>query len=212
MADLTPIIRIGATSLQRLAETFAIQGLKPIQGSGKNPYDGKMGPVPVIDQPIATSILGTPVFCDLTLGDPVNQAANSFTDNNGVRRTFKAMNFQTILMTIDQTKNIEKTKIQGLDGEIKEYIGMGDYQVTINGIIPGGNGIYPRDDVNTLNQLLSAPIALVAISWWLQLFNIHNLVIDDFNAAQLPGEQSQQAFSIHASSDQNYEAQFIPGA
>jgi len=212
MADINTVIQVGATGIQRLVTEFGVQSIQPIQGTGKNPYVGKTGQPPVPDDPLYNSILGTPIYCDLTLGDPTNAAANAWTNNDGIQKSFKAMTFATILMTIDQTKVVERTSIRGRDGTVKEYIGMDDYQVTINGIIPGSNGVYPRSDVASLKQLLEAPIALVATSWWLQLFDIHYLVIDDFCIPQLPGEQSQQTFSIHAMSDSQLEVLFIPGA
>lgn len=212
MGDLKTIIRIGPSSIQRLTLSAGLGNVKPVQAGNNNPYAGNVPSGPVPDQALYTSILGTPVFCDLSLGDTTNPGANTYIDNNGIQRTFDPMTFATVLMTINQCKNIEKTKIQGRDGTIKEYIGLSDYLVTINGILPGSNGVYPKDDVAALKQILTAPIALVAVSWWLQVWDIHYLVIDDFDVPQLPGEQSQQTFSLRASSDALQEIQFIPGA
>jgi hypothetical protein len=212
MGDINTIIRIGASPVETLTTQFGIQNIKPIQGNSNNPYLGKLPSGPTPDPALYMGVLGTPIFSDLTLGDTANSGANTYTDNNGILRTFQPMTFATVLMTINQAKNQEKTKIQGRDGTIKEYIGLGDYIVTINGILPGSNGVYPRDDVAALKQILAAPLALVATSWWLQLFDISYLVIDDFGIPQLPGEQSQQSFSLHTSSDALAEIQFIPGA
>lgn len=212
MADVNTILQIGASGIKRLTTAFEIQSIQPIRGTGKNPYEGKTGEAPALDEPLRRSILGTPIFCDLTLGDPNNAHANAWTDNDGFLHSFKPVIFETLLMTIEQAKEIEVTAIQGRKGKVKEYIALDDYQVTINGILPGSNGVYPRGDVSQLQQLLEAPIALVTTSWWLQLFNIHYLVIKDFSFPQLPGEQSQQVFSIHAMSDDLLEIQFIPGA
>lgn len=212
MGDKDQIIRIGVTGLGRLATAFNLQNIKIIQGSGKNPYEGKIHANPETDLPLYYSTLGTPIFADITLGDPTNENKNSYTDPGGFPRRFNAMTFATVLLTILQTKNIVTTDIQGRDGSIKEYIGLGDYQVTINGIIPGSNGHYPDQEVNQLYQILRAPIAIDATSWWLQIFNIQFLVIKDFTIPQLPGEYSQQSFSINAVSDFQQEIKFIPGA
>jgi hypothetical protein len=212
MGDISTIIQIGPSSLKQLSASSGIPKVQPLQRDNNNPYDGAIPAALTPDSPLYMSILGTPIFSDITLGDFTNAGANTFTDNNGVRRSFRPMTFATVLMTINQVKNIEKTTIQGRDGTIKEYIGMGDFAVTINGILPGSNGVYPRDDVAALQAILAAPVALVATSWWLQLFNIHYLVVDDFDVPQLPGEQSQQSFSIHCSSDALQEIIFIPGA
>ena len=148
----------------------------------------------------------------LTLGDTINTSANRYTDNNGVVRQFTAMTFATVLLTVQQDKKIVTTEIPGRDGTVKEYIGMDDFQISINGIIPGTNGHYPADEVNQLNQLVKAPIAIAAVSWWLQIWDIHNIVIKSFNIPQLPGGYSEQSFSITALSDTAQELKFIPGA
>lgn len=212
MSAKDEVVRIGVSSLTRLNTQFNVQNLKVIQGTGENPYDGKIPTGLAPDDPLYQSLLGTPIYADLTLGDAINPNANSYTDTSGIVRRFNAITFATVLITIAQSKKIVKTEIQGRDGTIKEYIGKDDYVVTINGILPGSNGRYPRDDVSSLNQLLDAPITIAAVSWWLQLFNIHSLVIQDFNIPQLPGDYSQQSFSITALSDAAQEIKFIPGA
>ncbi|KAA2242800.1 hypothetical protein F0L74_09740 [Chitinophaga agrisoli] len=108
---------------------------------------------------------------------------------------------QTVLVTVAQSKKIIVTDIQGRDGTVKEYIGMGDYEVTINGIITGSNQHYPIDETHALKQMLDAPVPLVAVSWYLQNLDVYNLVVRDYAFAQEPGGYSRQLFTINCLSD-----------
>ncbi|HVW98854.1 MAG TPA: DUF6046 domain-containing protein [Candidatus Babeliaceae bacterium] len=175
--------------------------------NGINPYRGE--PTGLTDNPIGTSDLGTPYYSDLTI------KGGSYTDNNGKTLQYPGLQLVTVVMTVNQAKNIITTSIQGMDGTVKEYIGMGDYEVTINGIITPtqqvgttnvpANGVYPKNDVTTLKKILDAPVALEVTSWYLQMLGIYNLVVKDYNIPQIQGGYSQQPFTIRALSDKPIE-------
>jgi hypothetical protein len=211
MGDRNQQIKIGPSSVKRLQQTFDIPSVQVVN-KPTNAYTDKTGVGAAIDNPLYYSALGTPVYSDLTLGDLSNWAANRYTDNNGVVRQFTPMTFSTVLLTVAQDKRIVTTEIDGRDGTVKEYIGMDDFSVTINGIIPGTNGHYPIDEVNQLWQILKAPIAIASVAWWLQIWDIHNVVIKSFNLPQNPGGYSEQSFSITALSDAAQEILFIPSS
>lgn len=183
---------------QQLIRTFNLQNVSVLP-QPKNDY--QISQAVTIDKALYSSVLGTPVLADLTLGNPKDGAVNSYADDNGNIIAFPTIKFVTVLITINQTKNIVKTQIQGRAGTVKEYVGLGDYQVTINGILTNLNGSYPKDQLVALKDLLTAPISIEATSWFLQIFGIDYLVIDSFDIEQGEGEYSQQAFSISASSD-----------
>lgn len=183
---------------QQLIRTFNLQNVSVLP-QPKNDY--QISQAATIDKALYSSALGTPVLADLTLGNPKDGAVNSYADDNGNIIAFPTIKFVTVLITINQTKNIVKTQIQGRAGTVKEYVGLGDYQVTINGILTNLNGSYPKDQLVALKDLLIAPISIEATSWFLQIFGIDYLVIDSFDIEQGEGEYSQQAFSISASSD-----------
>ena len=98
-------------------------------------------------------------------------------------------------------RKIIKTEIQGRDGTVKEYIGKGDAEITVNGIITGKNGVYPRSQVNELKKWLDAPVSKGVLSWWLQNLGINNMVVNSFSIPQVQGGYSYQMFSFSASSD-----------
>lgn len=198
---------ISAVPITGLIRAFNLQNARVITMPPGNQYDGKIDKTSTADKALYLSTLGTPVLTDLTLGDPNNPSLNTYRDFNGITRTFTAMTFETVLISVAQPKRIITTEIQGRDGTVKEYIGMDDYQVTINGIITGPNGHFPIDEVNTLHQLNKAPIAIVAISTYLQNLDITNLVIKDFAYEQQPGAYSLQAFTLNCLSDVPIELQ-----
>ena len=135
------------------------------------------------------SLLGTPVFADLELYI-----------EDGDR-----LYLQDILITINQSKNIVTTQINDRKGTVKEYISEGDYNVQIQGLIVSDDYSYPRADVETLRELLTADVALKVISPFLEIWGIYELVVTDFNIPQQPGMQNTQAFSITALSDEPIE-------
>lgn len=108
------------------------------------------------------------------------------------------------LCTASQAKKIIKTEIPGKDGTVKEYIGMDDYNVQINGILTAANGQSPMDQVITLKRILDAkdPInPIEVINKYLNDLDIFCLVIVDYTLDQKPGGYSKQDFTINAISE-----------
>lgn len=175
-----------------LIRAYNINGLQVLQAP-KSEY--QINQLTTQDVELYKSALGTPVLIDLTF------QAGSYTDENNALQSFDQIILQTVLITLGQTKNIVKTEIQGRPGTVKEYIGLGDYTLNINGIITGTNGSYPKDQVAALKNMLVAPVPIKVTSWFIQLWDINNIVIDDFNINPEEGGYSYQPFTIDASSD-----------
>ncbi len=188
MAGEVPIIT-------QLVRTYNIQNVRTLTATPPNDYKGKLPVAPDRDKMLYKSSLGTPVFTDLTFEEV------RYTLTDGSIRRVPNIVLQTVLITVSQNKNIITTQIQGRNGTVKEYIGLGDYEVSINGIIVGTNGHYPIDEVHALKQMLDAPIALPAVSWYLQNLDIYSLVVKDYTFDQEPGGYSKQNFTINCWSD-----------
>ncbi len=209
---VVPTIITGTSELIRKHKLKNVQVLKT---GNNNPYTGQIKGSTAADKELYSSYLGTPVLTDLTLGihlsgtlSPKLSPTNSglyfngsvigYPDAQGNYKQYKVMTFTTVLITVDQTKNIVRTQIQGMDGAVKEYIGMDDYIITINGIIPAPNNHYPAEAVRDLNNLCSAPVALPVVSTYLQNLDIDYIVINRFTLNQEEGHYAQQAFTINA--------------
>jgi Domain of unknown function (DUF6046)/Phage integrase SAM-like domain len=127
--------------------------------------------------------------------------AGAYTDNKNKLVRFNDIKLVNVLINVSQRKNIDETEIHGMDGTIKEYIGMGDYELSIVGSLDGPNGHYPIDQVNALQQLCKAACAVDVVSRYLQNLDIHSIVIKEFAYDQEPGGYSSQKFSMEAISD-----------
>lgn len=165
-----------------------------------NPYVGKIPEGVDPDPAMYLSSLGTPVVADI-----VFEGGTYTDDETGRQITFQSVTLATVLVSMSQPKRIIRTEIQGRDGSVKEYIGMDDYQVTVQGVITGTNGTFPHIEVAELHKILKAPITIPVVSAYLQLFDIFNLVVVDYSFDQEPGGYSKQNFVINAISDKPVE-------
>lgn len=150
------------------------------------------------------SVLGTAIFSELRFVDRVQYTRFvNGTEFEVVLDDFTPID--TVIFTVRQSKNIIKTNIQGAEdgGTIKEYISLGDYEITIQGGIFGANGVYPAEQVANLREYLTAPVPLGIISPFLQQFEIFEVVVEDFSFPQRQGRQSEQLFEIQCSSNIN---------
>jgi len=160
-----------------------------------NLYNGKIDQNYTPDEPVAVSMLGTPVYSNLDL------QGGTYTDNDGNTINYPSITLDAVLFVVTQSKNIVITNIQGRNGSIKEYISDDDYNITITGIIAGGNNVYPKNEVLALKKVLDSPVAINVNSWFLNQFGVHSFVVKDYNFNQEAGRNSQQSFSISAISD-----------
>lgn len=133
------------------------------------------------------SMLGTPVFCDMILQNKEGSLK---------------LQLLWVLAEVNMSKNIVKTAVQGRNGTVKEYISDGDYQVTLRGgLFTSFSHAYPREDMQTLNDLLKLNTSLKVVSEYLMQFNIYELVVEDYSLAQRQGVQNVQLFEIRTVSD-----------
>lgn len=188
-------------NFQLVANTFGLAAVKPrvfATGLGQ-PLDSNAGDYPDTEVQVTTrlntgglnqevlSYLGTPVFADLTLkADEADEGVN----------------IQTVLFEVDQQRNIVTTTVQGRNGTVKEYISDGDYAVTLRGLLVDPDPYtYPAQQMQELMDRLTLPQSLVAVSGFLQLFQIYNLVITGYRFFQIEGFQNTQAFELQCISD-----------
>jgi len=142
------------------------------------------------------SMLGTPIFADLTL------KGGSYVDNiSGKTINYPTIKMASVLLTVSFASRIVKTEIQGRNGTIKEYIGEDDAKITIQGIISGTNGHYPAYEVGQLNIWRTAPVSKAVTCTFLQNIGIDNIVVESFDVPQIAGGYSYQTFSMSCISD-----------
>ena len=150
------------------------------------------------------SALGTPVYSQITFGLSAGENSDKTTTylgTDGLIYALPIMEFQAILISCVFPRNIVKTEIQGRNGTVKEYIGEGDAQISFRGVITGGNGHYPKDEVRKLVQLVKAPVSVPIVSDYLNNLGVYNVVFDERSFEQEEGGYSYQGFSVNAISD-----------
>lgn len=134
------------------------------------------------------SYLGTPIFSDLILME------NEQDEN--------PLQIDTVLFDVAMRRNIVTTAIQGRNGTVKEYISDGDFDVTIRGMLVEQSAYaYPADQVRELMRLVQLPQAIIAVSPFLQLFRIFEIVVMDYRIGQREGFQNTQLFELNCVSD-----------
>lgn len=145
---------------------------------------------------VGTSYFGQPVFANIEF-----QGAK-WMDFDGKQKAFSDMEFNTVILTVQQQKNIIETEIQGSDlGAVLEYSGLRNYVVMCDMVITSGvNGLYPTEAMAAITNMLNAPIPIKVNCWYLQQFDIYDLVVRDYNVPQIQGGISQQQIQITFSS------------
>lgn len=151
------------------------------------------------------SYLGTPVYSPLELLDDkptTGIVAGQITQ--GVAPIL--LRCDNAVLTVEIETNIVKTNIQGRDGTIKEYIGLGDFSVQCEGtIVSPYPSFFPEDDFRKLVDWLTRPRQLNIASDFLLLFGITTLVIERRKWEQIRGSRNEVSFSFTASSDRSEE-------
>ena len=147
------------------------------------------------------SYLGTPIFSNLEF------PKGSYKNLEGVQTDFEGLVIDTVLLSVNQSKNIIKTPIQGRNGTVKEYISDGDFDVSIRGIIASeSSSVYPEEEVLKLIAICKVQKELKVASRYLnQVFDVQNLVITSYSIPQTEGTQNVQMFELNCISDDPVE-------
>lgn len=155
------------------------------------------------DEIIAQSLLNTPVYDNLVF------EGGTYTDLKGNEIEYPELRIDNVLIEVSQRKNIVKTQIQGRDGTIKELISMGDYEISIRGILQNfeksEQALYPVELATNLRKICESTQSLHVLSKFLsEVFDVGYIVIDSFSIPQVEGIRNLQPFTISALSDVEY--------
>jgi hypothetical protein len=149
------------------------------------------------DEPDFVSMLGTPVYSNFVL-----LPAGDIQD---------ALRIDTVIMTVDQTKNIVKTPIQGRNGTVKEYISDGDFMVSIQGVLISPYPlVFPKEDIDLFVKYCKLNEQLPVASFFLELFGITDIVIEHYKVGEKLGSRNEVPFQIDALSDKAIEFELNP--
>lgn len=157
------------------------------------------------------SFLGTPVFSNLEI------PAGQYRNNKGEVIPFDGIRIDTVLFDVTLEKNIVRTPINGRNGTVKQYIGLGDYAISCQGIIIGESDavnagfdvsrtdIVPEAEIRKLNEILKVPQEIEVVSEFLDFFDVSTVVIQGGNFSQREGYRDSIYFSMGMLSDEPIE-------
>lgn len=132
-----------------------------------------------------------------------------FSENENATKD-QMIKIKDAVCSVNRQKNIVKTSLVGLSGTIKEYINMGDYDITINfGIVAtSGDGElvdeYPTDGVEAFRRFFELNKSVFVVSDFLGIFEITRIVLTDISIPQETWSNVQQV-TVKAVSDDDYE-------
>jgi len=147
--------------------------------------------------------------------------AKTYTKSDGSQISFDDIKLYSVLLSVSQNKNIVKTQRTGANGTVKEYIGMDDYKIAIEGVLTGTNGNPPStsfnvsgtsvvvSDVIALRRMLECPVAIDVVNSHLQNFGIYQVVVDSYEFPEEAGGVSYQNFRIDLSSTTPVELKIL---
>lgn len=196
-----------------MQKAFGITGSIPLgqQYIGYASFSPKLGgyKVPQIDlnEQTATSYLGTPILMPVTF-DEVKWTEIV----NGEKKDMELPQITmppATLVDFSQSKIIEKTRIAGRKGTVKEFIGMDDWSIRLRGIIINEKkDDLPEDEIKLLKQLKNCPVAIRILNPMCLWLDIYNVVVEDVTFPALEGFPNAQPFTIELSSDEVFELKY----
>ena len=181
------------------------------------------------DKPDATSLFGTAVYDTLLIEQPTfttyefNDFTNQYVqtpnaldtntkqvteslETNAKKQPTKGLFLNGVIIDATIEKNIIKTAMIDKVGTVKEYIGMGDIQLTIRGYVATKNpDEYPDVDARLIKSYASAPVPLKVTSTFLNdILGITQIVVESCQLSQQQGMRNVQYFQWQAVSDTDY--------
>lgn len=181
----------------------------PFEPDAKPNQNGGYDKTPSWNGKMSSSLSGMPVLSYIKF------IGGDYTDLQGNTVTIPDITFETVVISAQMNKDIKKTKITGRDtGTVKEINGMNDWSIEIRAIITADApvnsgvtkknpiGVYPRENIAEIWQMLKAPIAIPIECWFLQQFDINYICIEEgVRVEQIEGEYNMQRLVIPCSSD-----------
>lgn len=105
----------------------------------------------------------------------------------------------TAIVSIDSSKNLVVTQVQGRDYSRKELVSNGDINISVSGYITSPYpDIYPFEEVKKLRQILRYKGIIKVNNQILDGWDIDKIIIKDFSFPQEEGSKAIQRYSFNA--------------
>jgi len=160
------------------------------------------------DPIIKYSYIGTPIISNVVLIAP--QYNNEQQQRDAPFDDLDRVELNHVLVSVRQAKQIVKTQVEGLNGSIKEYISLGDYEITINGNIVNeeDSQASPKQRLNDLRRFLDYNDAIEISNKLLNSFDIRSVVVMDYVVNEQAGTTHVYPIRIRLISDTPEEIKF----
>lgn len=105
----------------------------------------------------------------------------------------------TAIVSIDSSKNLVITPVQGRDYSRKELVSNGDININVTGVITSMYpDVYPAEEVKKLRQILRYKGVIKVNNIILDGWDIDKIIIKDFSFPQEEGGKAMQRYSFSA--------------
>lgn len=194
---------LGTTYIVQPTERLALNAITGTADSRINQYKGKTGTQNTPDQYADKSILGTPVWDNLTI------SKGSYVDSTYGNTSYNEMRLDSVLMTLTQANNVVLTPIQGRDGEVIEYVSKMSFRINVKGgVFSNTPNSRPVSLIANLKLLLQSnnplnvlPVKNSVSGGFLSEWDISQFVILDKTIPQMMGGYNYQLFEFNAIQD-----------
>jgi hypothetical protein len=160
------------------------------------------------DLALETSYLGTDIFSTLIFKKTKieRQADRDAT----LYEELPQIELESVILNVSKNKKVVVTEVQGRAGSVKEYISDGDYKITCRGVInTEQRSVAPVDKAEELGLMLSIGQSLEVAGGFLEIFNIHTVVVMDFGIDEMLGYRNQYSVKITMQSDTPIELSLV---
>lgn len=147
-------------------------------------------------------------FGDSYLGTPIYDSLVFLKEENPQLEISTGFEINDVLFQVTRPKNIVRTRVQGRDGDVNEFISNADYNITINGVLVSEDQlVQPREALLTLKAIINFEGSLAVASDYLQALDIDTIVIDRADISQQAGYRNQLPFVLQCRSEDPIELQ-----
>jgi len=165
------------------------------------------------DKAIKTSMLGTPIMSNITLiapaynSDEQREEGAFETESGGY---IDRIDLDHVMVSVKQQKMIVKTQVEGMDGTIKEYVSLGDYEITIDGALVNmeDNASSPDEIESDLVRFLNYNDSIEVVGKAISAYGIRSVVVIDYVRSEKRGYINEVPFRIRLLSDTPEEIKF----
>ena len=147
-------------------------------------------------------------FVESYLGTPIYDSLIFLKEFNTDLELSEDFIIDDVLFQINRPKNIVRTRVQGRDGDVNEFISNADWNITINGVLVSQDQlVQPREALLTLKSIVNFENSLAVASDYLQALDIDTIVIDRADISQQAGYRNQLPFVLQCRSEDPIELQ-----